>query len=57
LVIDDIFQTFDDHRTRAGLRTLASTSQSFQTILFTHQSSVVDLARQELGTAVDVIGM
>jgi uncharacterized protein YhaN len=57
LVIDDIFQTFDDDRTRSGLRTLASTSQSFQTILFTHQSSVVDLARQELGEAVDVIGM
>jgi chromosome segregation protein len=57
LVIDDIFQTFDDDRTRSGLRTLASTAQSFQTILFTHQSSVVDLARQELGEAVDVIGL
>ncbi|KQV27511.1 hypothetical protein ASC97_03775 [Rhizobium sp. Root1203] len=57
LVIDDIFQTFDDDRTRSGLRTLASTAQSFQTILFTHQSSVVDLARQELGEAVDIIGL
>jgi uncharacterized protein YhaN len=57
LVIDDIFQTFDDDRTRSGLRTLASTSQSFQTILFTHQSSVVDLAREELGSTLDVVGM
>ncbi len=57
LVIDDIFQTFDDDRTRSGLKTLASAPRAFQTILFTHQASVVDIATRELGDAVDVIRM
>ena len=55
LIVDDIFQTFDDERTVSGLKALAATSGTFQTILFTHQKSVVDLARQELAAGVDVI--
>lgn len=55
LIVDDIFQTFDDERTVSGLKALAATSGAFQTILFTHQKSVVDLARQELAAGVDVI--
>ena len=39
----------------SGLKALAATSGTFQTILFTHQKSVVDLARQELAAGVDVI--
>jgi chromosome segregation protein len=57
LVIDDIFQTFDDDRTRSGLKALASTSEGFQTILFTHQASVVEIARRELGNDVDIVLM
>ncbi|WP_160008578.1 YhaN family protein [Rhizobium sp. 18055] len=57
LIIDDIFQTFDDDRTRSGLKALASTSDVFQTILFTHQASVVDIARRALADEVDVITM
>ncbi|CAN7689170.1 AAA family ATPase [Rhizobium sp. LjRoot258] len=57
LIADDIFQTFDDDRTAAGLKALASTSKTFQTILFTHQRSVVEIARRELGEGLDLIAM
>lgn len=55
LIVDDIFQTFDDDRTASGLKALAGTSGTFQTILFTHQLSVVDIAVRELGDGVDLI--
>jgi hypothetical protein len=55
LVVDDIFQTFDDERTASGLSALAGTADRFQTILFTHEMSVVDIARQELGAGLDLI--
>ena len=54
---DDIFVEFDAGRTQAGLRTLASMSGSFQTIVFTHHAFVRDLAVEALGDAVDVIEM
>lgn len=52
---DDIFQTFDDERTTAGVKALASTSALFQPILFTHHLSVVAIARRVLGDEVDYI--
>lgn len=55
LVLDDIFQTFDDDRTAAGLRTLAAAGETHQTLLFTHQMSVVETAKRELGSDVDVV--
>jgi uncharacterized protein YhaN len=55
LVVDDIFQTFDDDRTAAGLKALAATSGRFQTILFTHETSVVDIANREIGGDLDLI--
>jgi uncharacterized protein YhaN len=55
LVLDDIFQTFDDDRTAAGLRTLADAGETHQTLLFTHQTSVVETAKRELGDGVDVV--
>jgi uncharacterized protein YhaN len=55
LVVDDIFQTFDDDRTASGLRALAGTSDRFQTILFTHEMSVVDIASREIGRDLDLI--
>jgi uncharacterized protein YhaN len=55
LVLDDIFQTFDDERTAAGLRTLAESSGAFQSILFTHQMSLMDTAQRELGDDVDLV--
>ncbi|SFB50711.1 Uncharacterized protein YhaN [Rhizobium sp. NFR07] len=55
LVLDDIFQTFDDERTAAGLRTLAGGEAMSQTILFTHQTSLVETARRELGETFDLV--
>ena len=54
LIVDDIFQTFDDARSAAGLNALAGL-EGLQTILFTHESSMVEIARGELGDAADII--
>ena len=55
LIVDDIFQTFDDERVSAGLQVLAATAGRFQTILFTHERSVVDIAKSEIGRDLDLI--
>lgn len=55
LIVDDIFQTFDDERARAGLQVLAATADRFQTILFTHEKSVVEIAESEIGKGLDLI--
>ncbi len=55
LVLDDIFQTFDDERTAAGIRVLADAGTKFQTILFTHQMSLVQAAKTELGDDLDLV--
>jgi len=55
LILDDIFQTFDDERTAAGIRTLAAAGEKFQTVLFTHQMSLVEAARRELGDGLDLV--
>ncbi|MFK0163905.1 AAA family ATPase [Rhizobium sp. NPDC090279] len=55
LIVDDIFQTFDDERARAGLRVLAATADRFQTVLFTHETSVVEIAKSEIGRDLDLI--
>ena len=52
---DDIFQTFDDERTHAGVRALASAAGLFQPILFTHHLSVVAIARRALGDDLDYV--
>ncbi|MBO9098088.1 MULTISPECIES: ATP-binding protein [unclassified Rhizobium] len=55
LIVDDIFQTFDDDRTASGLKALCGTADRFQTILFTHEMSVVDIATREIGKELDLI--
>ncbi|WP_117194062.1 ATP-binding protein [Rhizobium terrae] len=55
LILDDIFQTFDDERTAAGIRTLAAAGDRFQPVLFTHQMSLVEAARSEIGGDLDLI--
>ncbi|MDF2810635.1 MAG: hypothetical protein K0S56_1666 [Microvirga sp.] len=54
-IADDLFQTFDDDRTAATIRSLAEASAAFQPIVFTHHRSVADLAEKTLGGSVDVI--
>nr|WP_272211509.1 hypothetical protein [Marinicella sp. W31]MDC2877401.1 hypothetical protein [Marinicella sp. W31] len=55
LIVDDIFQTFDDARSAAGLNALAGLGGDIQTILFTHEKSLVDIARSELGDKADIV--
>ncbi|MAM12532.1 MAG: hypothetical protein CML23_19195 [Rhizobiaceae bacterium] len=55
LIVDDIFQTFDDARSAAGLRSLSALDGDIQTILFTHEKSLVDIARSALGDKADIV--
>ncbi|MEU0477679.1 AAA family ATPase [Streptosporangium sp. NPDC006013] len=47
-IVDDIFMTFDDQRTRAALEVLDEMSDRFQTIVFTHHDHLAELAQAEL---------
>ena len=52
---DDIFASFDEPRTGAGLEALAAIGDRIQTIVFTHHLHVVEEARVRLGDAADII--
>jgi len=54
---DDLFTSFDESRTANGVFTLARISESVQPILFTHHRHVVDIAREKIGEAADIIEM
>ena len=54
---DDLLASFDDERTRRGVKALAEIGTRIQPILFTHHSRVVELAREELGDRVDVVNL
>jgi uncharacterized protein YhaN len=56
-VADDLFVTFDDIRTKAGLTLLAELGASTQTIVFTHHQHVVEVARHVLGDHVETIDL
>lgn len=54
---DDLLTSFDDERTLAGLRLLASSGKRQQIILFTHHKHVVNLARTMQDHLVDFIDL
>jgi uncharacterized protein YhaN len=56
-VADDLFVTFDDSRTKAGLTLLAELGRTTQTIVFTHHQHVVEAARHALGDEVETIDL
>ena len=56
-VADDVFTTFDERRTEAGLKVLGRLGRVTQTILFTHHQHVVDCARLALGSEVEVVSL
>jgi uncharacterized protein YhaN len=56
-IADDLFVTFDDTRTKAGLALLADLGRTTQAIVFTHHQHVVEAARHALGPAVDTIDL
>ncbi len=52
---DDLFVSFDEERTQAGLRLLAQMGEHTQVIVFTHHRHVTHCARQALGEAACII--
>jgi uncharacterized protein YhaN len=52
---DDIFASFDESRTGAGLQALAAIGDRIQPIVFTHHLHVLEEARVRLGDAADIV--
>ncbi len=55
LLADDLFVTFDEGRTEAGMRLLAGLGAVTQVIVFTHHIHVADCATRALGREAQVI--
>ncbi|WP_240705126.1 YhaN family protein [Pacificoceanicola onchidii] len=51
---DDVFETFDEDRTRAACRVMARIGQQGQAIYLTHHKHVVDIAREVCPDAVTI---
>jgi uncharacterized protein YhaN len=55
LIADDLFINFDDRRTAAGLRVLGELSRSMQVVFLTHHDHLVPLAKEVLGSDLNVV--
>lgn len=55
LIADDLFINFDDERTAAGLRVLGTLSRRMQVVFLTHHEHLVPLAREVLGSGLNVV--
>ena len=55
LIADDLFINFDDLRTAAGLRVLGDLSRRMQVVFLTHHDHLVPLAKDVLGTDLNVV--
>jgi uncharacterized protein YhaN len=55
LIADDLFINFDDTRTAAGLRVLGELSQKMQIVFLTHHDHLVPLAKDVLGSDLNVV--
>ena len=53
-ICDDIFETFDEQRTRAACRVMERIGERGQAIYLTHHRHVVDLAREVCGGKVQI---
>jgi uncharacterized protein YhaN len=54
-ICDDVFTTFDDARTTHAIAAFGAVGDRVQTILFTHHLHVVEIARLQIGSDLDVI--
>lgn len=54
-IADDLFINYDDRRSLAGLQQLVEISRRTQVIFLTHHAHLVELAREHLADAVQVI--
>ena len=55
LIADDLFINFDDTRTAAGLRVLGELSRKMQVVFLTHHDHLVPLAKEVLGTDLNIV--
>jgi uncharacterized protein YhaN len=55
LIADDLFINFDDARTAAGLKVLGDLSSRMQVVFLTHHDHLVPLAKEVLGTKLNVV--
>jgi len=56
-ICDDIFETFDEQRTRAACRVLQRIGKTGQAIYLTHHQHVVDIAKEVCSENVSVHGL
>jgi uncharacterized protein YhaN len=54
-IADDLFINFDDRRTAAGLKVMGDLSRSMQVVFLTHHDHLVPLAKEVLGTDLNVV--
>lgn len=54
-IADDLFINYDDARSAAGLRAMASLAKQTQVIFLTHHHHMEALARDTLGDAINVV--
>lgn len=54
-IADDLFINYDDARSAAGLRAMASLAKQTQVIFLTHHHHMETLARETLGDAINVV--
>jgi uncharacterized protein YhaN len=55
LIADDLFINFDDRRTAAGLKVLGDLSRGMQVVFLTHHDHLVPLAKEVLGSDLNVV--
>lgn len=55
LIADDLFINFDDRRTAAGLKVLGDLSRSMQVVFLTHHDHLIPLAKEVLGTDLNIV--
>lgn len=55
LIADDLFINFDDSRTAAGLKVLGELSRRMQVVFLTHHDHLVPLAKDVLGSNLNVV--
>lgn len=55
LIADDLFINFDDRRTAAGLKVIGDLSRNMQVIFLTHHDHLLPLAKDVLGTDLNVV--
>ena len=56
-VADDLFINFDPERAAAGFEVLGQLAERTQVLFYTHHPHLVDVARETLGTDIDVVSL